>query len=404
MINHTTFKQRINATFFIFALFITLSLVSALKAQEEVPDVDVTVEYTFGQELRFLLSAENAADVEQLRLEFRPEFAAEIYAVDVPFESGETISVTYPVDTALIRLRPFSDLTYSWHLATSEGSSSIPEQRITYEDDRFQWSQSAREAATVHWTSNGPSFGSDALDVIDDALRELVSVLPLDRVDKFDVYVYPSSADLRAGLEAAGLDGEETANPDLGVIFVTAVNPQSAVTDLGQSIPYELAHQLIYQAAGEQYNQFPWWLSEGIGTLFQSRRDPSHETVLDDAVRTESTLALWQLCRSPRETGLDDDLARAQSASTTAYIRERYGDQKLSELVQSHIEGNDCETGVQRTLGMTLDQLETAWLDGYGEPTLLEQFVINYGLWLLLLLVGFSLAFLIIRFSTRGNS
>jgi hypothetical protein len=404
VISHTTFKQRIIATTLVFVSLILFSFMPALKAQEDDPDVDVNVEYTFGEELRFILVAENAADVEQLRLEFRPEFAAELYTVDVPFEAGETLSVTYPVDVTLIHLRPFSELTYSWHLATSEGSSSVPEQSITYEDDRFQWSQSAREAATVHWTGNGPSFGSDALNVVDDALGDLVSVLPLASVNKFDVYVYPSSADLRTGLEAAGLDGEETTNPELGVMFVTAVNPQSAVTDLGQSIPYELAHLLLYQASGDQYDSFPWWLSEGLGTLFQSRPDPSYEIVLDEAVQTDSTLALWQLCRSPGVTGVLDGLARAQSASITAYILERYGDQKVSELVQSHIEGNDCETGVQRTLGMSLDQLEAAWLGGYGGPTPLEQFFVNYGLWLLLLLAGFSAALLIIRFSTRGGS
>lgn len=376
----------------------------AATAQDSDPEVEASVEFAFGRELRFLLEATDAASVEQLRLEFRPEFATELYAVDVPFEPGETISVTYPVDVSLIHLQPFSELKYSWQLEMSEGSLDLPEQSIIYEDDQFQWLQSAREAAAVHWTGNGPSFGSDALNVVDDALSELVSVLPLESVNKFDIYVYPSSAELREGLEAVGLAGEKTTHPELGVIFVTAVNPQSAVSDLGQSIPYELAHLLIYQLAGTEYANFPWWLAEGLGTMFQGKPDTSLQNELDRAVQAGSTLPLWQLCQSPQETGLNQQLARAQSASIAQYVRERFGDQKLRNLVQSHIDRLDCQEGVQRALGISLDELEAAWLSEYEGPSPLQQFLDDYGLWLIILLAGFILALTIIRFSTRGKS
>jgi hypothetical protein len=388
----------------IIFVLLPFGLVSVATAQDGQAGLDSSADFTFGKELRFMLSVDNAADVERVTLSFRPEFAAEKYVVDVPFEASDTISVTYPVDVTMINLRPFSQLKYSWQLDTSNGSRSIPEQSIIYEDNQFQWLQTEREAATLHWTGNGPEFGSEALNVVDGALLDLVSVIPLESIIPFDVYVYPSSAELRTGLELAGLDGDKVTHPDLGVIFVTAVNPQSAVSDLGQSIPYELAHLLLYQAAGEHYDDFPWWMSEGLGMLFQTEANPSYEQKLDEAVHTESTIPLWQLCESPEVSGNDNILSRAQSASTVFYIRNRYGDQKLEELVQSYARGNDCQIGVQRVLGMSLDQLEEAWLTGYGSPSPIIQILNDTGLWALLLLGGFILALIIIRHSTRGRS
>lgn len=392
-----------STTSLLFAILLIV-LVPAAAAQDSEPVVDSSIDVTFGEELRFRLSAEDVSDVERIRLSFRPELSSEQYVVDVPFEPGETISVTYPIDVVRIKLKPFGRLKYSWELETGEASISVPEQSFTYEDDQFSWLQTSREAATVHWTGNGPSFGFDVLNVVDDALADLGSILPLKSIVPFDVYVYPSSAELRAGIEAVGLDGEETTHPDLGVIFVTAVNPQSAVSDLEQSVPYELARLLIYQMDGEHYSDFPWWLSEGLGTIFQTRPNPSYEQVLNEAVQSKSTIPLWQLCMSPEETDVDDMLARAQSAAVVKHIRNRFGDQKLADLVQSYAQGNDCNVGIRQELGTSLDQLDSAWLNAYRARTPMQQFFSDFALWFLILLAGFAFAIMIIRYSTRGRN
>jgi hypothetical protein len=186
--------------------------------------------------------------------------------------------------------------------------------------------------------------------------------------------------------------------------LVTAVNPQSAATDLGQSIPYEVAQLLIYQAAGDRFETFPWWLSEGLGLTFQATVNPTFEQVLDEAVENESTIALWQLCQPPSETGHNEMLGQAQSASTIAFIRNQYGDAKLKELVRSSALGNDCQAGIERALDMDLDQLESAWFRTYRSPSGLEQFIMDYGLWILILLAGFAGALLLIRYSTRSEN
>jgi hypothetical protein len=245
-------------------------------------------------------------------------------------------------------------------------------------------------------------LGQDALNAVSQALARLSSVLPLELINPFDVYVYPSSADLRAGLRLIGFDGEVTTHPELNVILVTAVNPQSAPADLGQSIPYELAHLLLYRVAGEEYKDIPWWLTEGLGLTVQAKPHPSHAQILAHAVRSDSTFPFRQLCLAPAEKGDKALLAGAQSTSMVDYILNRYGDQALADLISSYANGVECESAVFQILGITLDDLEEAWLDSQRARSMPGQFFTEYGLWLLILLASAGLTGLLIWYTTRG--
>jgi hypothetical protein len=388
----------------ILLILFLFGLPAIVEAQDGEPNLDSSIDYAFGKELHFFLSVENGSEIERITLFFRPDLSTEMYVVDVPFEPGETLSASHSIDVATINLKPYNRVTYSWQLETAEGPRNIPEQSFSYEDDRFFWQQMTHEGATVHWTGNGPSFGQDVLNVVDEVLSGLSSVLPLENISPFDIYVYPSSADLRVAYELAGFDSEAKTHPDLDVILVTAVNPQSVVADLGQSLPNELAQLLIYRMTGERYEEFPWWLMEGLGTIFQSRPNPHFAQILDEAVQTNATIPLWQLCETPVGTGNRAILAQAQSLAVVEYIRSRFGDQTLVELVHNYAQGSDCQSGVPRTLSMTLDQLEAAWLDEHRTPPAPVQFFNDFGLWIMILVAGFGLTWMLIRYSTRGRN
>ncbi|MFN2277935.1 MAG: hypothetical protein ACK2UR_10025, partial [Candidatus Promineifilaceae bacterium] len=90
--------------------------VSAAAAQEAAPAAESSVDYTFGQELRFNLQVDDASGVQRLTLYFRPELSSNVYEVEVPFPAGDTISVTQPVDVSKLDIRPYSDVDYFWEI------------------------------------------------------------------------------------------------------------------------------------------------------------------------------------------------------------------------------------------------------------------------------------------------
>jgi hypothetical protein len=183
----------------------------------------------------------------------------------------------------------------------------------------------------------------------------------------------------------------------LGVLLVTAVNSRTGATDLRKSIPHEMVHFYLYQVLGAGYDELPAWFNEGLATLVEPNRNPNYERVLETAVATQSTIPLAQLCeRFP----LAEDkavLAYAQSVSLLEYIQDEYGNGGIQALIAAFADGGDCESGVQQALNLSLAELEQAWLQSQQVRSPLSQFFYENGIWLLLLLGGFGVAWLLVR-------
>lgn len=388
---------------FIILLFLVPALLAysaGANAQDGEPIVESSADYSFGQEIRFNLQAVNASDVQEVTLFFRPELSSNIYEVNVPFEAGSTISLTQPVAVSGLDVRPFSDVTYSWQLRTADGVQIVPDRLFTYEDDRFTWQSMVRNGTTAHWTDASPLFGQSVLDAADGAMSDLLQVIPLEEMAPVDIYVYPSTADIRTALRLAGIE-EETAVPhQLGVLLISSVNIETAEADLQHTVPYELAQLLLHRAAGEQIDAIPWWLREGIAEDTRLNKNPRVDQLLVDAVRSETTIPLWRLCDQPLETADRTELASAQSASLIRYLSVNEPPGSVSNLLSAYVAGDNCEQGVQRIFGLSLDELEDQWLSDMQEPTAAQLLINEAAPWFLLLLGG-SLLVMFVMFATR---
>ena len=396
--------------FYLLLFFLVVSLfapVAPAQAQEVPLTAESSAGYTFGERIDFALRVQNGSDLQTITLFFRPELSPNIYEVQVPFQpearaASEDLFLTQPVDANALGIRPFSDITYWWELETGEGALKVPEKKFIYEDNRLDWQIMVRDGVTAHWTGGGPLMGQSVLDTVDRSLSDLLAILPLARIDALDVYVYPSSADLRESLQAAGALDQPAGQFDLGVVVVTSVNPQTIDSDLAQSLPYELAQLLIFRTAGEQVAAIPWWLREGIAGSARPNESPRQLELLAEAIKFEDTIPLWRLCSEQQDGGDRQELAAAQSTSLLRFVASSQSPGAIRELVTAYVAGDDCEQGVERVLGLTLDELQQAWLDDQVEPNRLNAFLGSSGLWIILLLAGTLLVGILI-YSTRAR-
>ena len=364
-------------------------------------------EYAFGQVMTFYLSAEVAEGVEHATLLFRaPEFdntyVKERPITDTDYEANG-FQIFEDVSLSEVRLAPFTVVTYWWQLQLTNGQQiTLPEQTIQYVDDQFEWHNLAQEPVTVYWTGEDAVLGQIALDVVTEATPRLADFLPTAVTAPLSIYIYPTSADLRAALRLTGRDwvGAHTA-PELGVILVTAVNIRTAATDLSQSIPHEMTHFLLYQSDPAHYDAVPAWLNEGLATLAEAAARPTYKSVLATAVSNQTTLPFTDLCTAFPAREEQVLLAYAQSSAFVQYLQARYGTQALRELIAAYFDGADCESGISRTLQTTLPQLNEDWLRSQQPQTPLAQFFLNNTLWLLLILGGFGITSLLVL--TKGE-
>ena len=373
-------------------------------AQEGDPDTESEVDYTFGQTMRFHLRASSDEPIEDPALFFNTPQMDSTFVVEFDAEPARHITLTHELPLTQVRLAPFTTVTYWWRFTVSGEQHKVPEQHVVYVDNRFQWRQMSAGGATVHWTGDeSVQIGQTALDVVAEARPRLEAIIPTADEIPLRIYIYPSMADLRTGLRLTGRDWVAAeAQPELGVILVTAVNPRTAAYDLRQSIPHEMTHLMLYHATGVGYEDVPRWFEEGLATFFEGSPDPNFPLIVQDAIARHETIPFAELCETFPAGQDRARLAYAQSLSLIRYIRAEYGNSALADLVRAFADGAGCHSGPSRILGVSLERLNADWLEHEQPLSPAARFWQRNGLWILLLGGGFAFMGLLLLPLRRG--
>jgi predicted SprT family Zn-dependent metalloprotease len=366
-------------------------------AQSNEIEGNTSVTYAFGQSMTFELTAVSPTIIEQAILFISAPELPNTLSVIVDTLPSREIEAAYALNLGQVQLAPFTTVTYWWQLQSGGEETALPKQSLVYADDQFEWRTAEEDNIRVSWTGDDPGLGQLGLDIVSESWLRLARIVPVSDSAELNIYIYPSAADLRSALRLTGRDWVGAhAHPELGVILVTAVNNRTAASELRQSIPHELTHFLLYQAAGPNYETIPEWFGEGLATFVESSANPSYETVLETAVLENNTIPFTALCQQFPTVEQRTLLAYAQSGSFIEYIQGRFGSQALRELTAVYTDGIDCETGTNRVLQESLDDLNQDWLRSLQpQPPILEFWQEN-GFWLLLLTGGFGLMSLLV--------
>jgi hypothetical protein len=393
-------------TLAILALIVFVDHPTDVVARQEAdqPILQSEADFTYGQAMVFRLTVAQMGQVETATLYFRPQLSTDSYAVDVPVTPGMNVQAEYTLDLTQIRIPPFSAVVYWWELTLADGRElQVPEQRLHYTDDQFAWQEEEKGRITVYWAGAEPALGNIAHNAIDRTLLRLGSILPVQQVSPFDVYVYPSTADLAAALRLAGREWREGASyPELGVLLVTAVNANTAEADLGRMIPRELTYLLLYQYAGAGYEQVPVWLREGIVTYVAGEPTPSQQAALEASLATNGIMPIHELCQF-QEFNLMPVIT-AQSESLVRYIGGAYGESVLRRLVGEMAVGGECTAVLETVLGIPVETLQENWLASLQPTTAATSFLSQNILWLVIIAAGFGAMALIVWRPDGGKS
>ncbi len=377
----------------LFTLFVSLIITTTLAAQES--DAYSSADYAFGQVINFRLKLENPANVAQVTLFFQAPELENTYVATIESVANE---LTYPVDLNRVRLAPFTTVTYWWQLETKAGAVELlPAQTFVYVDDQFEWQTLTQHDVKVSWTGADASLGQLAQDIVAETRPLLEALIPKAPNSGFDLYIYPSSADLRAALRITGRDWVGAhAHPELGVLLVTAVNNRTAASDLRQSIPHEMVHLYLYQVLGVNYDNLPVWFNEGLASLVEPNPNPNYALVLETAVANHSTIPFAHLCERFPQAEDQAVLAYAQSLSLLEFVQDRYGNSGIQQLIAAYANGGDCDSGVEQALGISMVKLEQAWIQSQQVRSPVTQFFLENGVWLIMLVGGFVIMGLVI--------
>ncbi len=313
---------------------------------------------------------EATIDIEAVGSEGR---IGEIIPVHPDAQLGDLINFNFPLDLASELIPPFSVIRYTWTLHFAESAPiTLPAEEFFYVDDSIAWQQttSADGLIQVYSDQLDVEIAEEAIGILEQSRPEILSYLPpeTDVSKPIDVYLYPSSEQFLSTLRLTGLDwivGKAT--PEIGVMMVPISNREQVTQDLQQRLPHELAHLLLYRAAGDAYAQFPAWMDEGFATQFERPVNSNYAQSLSTVNNSTQLIPFREMCVNlpvqPPEMSLR---GYAQSHAVIGYLLEqelKNGQNGIEAVLEQVLAGESCIDAIEKGLGQSGEALAEEWVN-----------------------------------------
>ncbi len=340
-------------------LFFSINI--PVAAQGNTPIKDWAVQYTYGEQVLFRARVETPSPIKEASIFFRSKGGDSTTVVPATLDADGWLVYQHQLSRAA--LRPFAPVEF-WYQLTLEDGETLTTNQLTFDyiDNRFPWQVLQDEKLRIHWYAGDLAFGQLASDAAHVSLQNIQMLLAVELTSPVDIYIYASSPDLRSALDLGNspmVAGQ--ASLDLGAAFVTIAPGAEQGLEIDRQIPHELAHLLTYQKMGNRYLYLPVWLREGIASVSERAPSSDYPVVLSQAVEKGAIIPMSQLCDSFPPDMSSTFQAYAQSYSFTGYIVDQYGPAGLVALSGAYGDGLGCEQGIEKTLGVSMEELETRW-------------------------------------------
>lgn len=349
-------------------LIVTIVALSApvgTLAQTTATDITVvasTVAADFPTSLTFDLVAEAGTPISAVELYWRAVQSPTVALARPEVEPATRVELKHSIDMTINYLPPGVDIEYWWRIGAAGGEMLETEpQRFFYMDDDHDWESRTAGQMTVWWYEGGGSFADAVLTSANGALARLSERFQVVTDAQYKVVIYANDSDFEAaqsansaewigGLAYTGLD-----------LVIAQLAPNSGEAEIGRLVPHEVSHLVLYRATENPYNSPPAWLDEGVATYNQDTTDTRLERSLNAAVDDGALMPVQALNGG---FPLDPDqalLAYAESESIVEFIIDTYGDEALARLIAIFRDSVTYDVAVERTLGITIEELDAAW-------------------------------------------
>jgi hypothetical protein len=344
----------------ILTSFIRTSQPAAPPIQDPVIFEGINVRYVFGQEVTFQAVIRSAVPIQTTWLLIQPAgWALTMHEVS----QGIGGAVEHQFTAGKIPLRPYAEAVY-WYRVRLDNGVEVDSQQQTfrYEDNLHKWNWVGNDVVEILLYDGDNEFTVMASGMIEQGLASARQFYPVELTQPLRIYIYASREDLQ---QALGFNIEPSLGgltfPDIGVILVPNPDIPGKDDELKRVLTHELTHVLAYQYYGSGYDLLPKWMKEGSASLTDYAINPIHSETLQYAARTGMLLPLVSLCDSFPQDPAKNILAYSESASLVNFLYHRFGAEGLEEISRQYIAGENCENGIRKTTGMTLNQIQHVW-------------------------------------------
>lgn len=339
------------------------------QSRENIRVLSTSHEVNFPDEVRFTLEAESDAQIIDVTLFYRlADQDTTVYGYP-QFSPAARVSTDFKVKTGGSSFIPGGvDIRYHYLIRDRAGNTLVTdEDSLLYIDPRYDW-QEVSEGGVAILSHDIP------LDRVSRVMAEVSEKLePVKELFGIEEPPLVRGVIVNNRLEAArsfppvsraagrGHLYSGFAFSDYGVFALVGLNSDGIV--------HEATHLLLREAVDTPVAKIPSWLNEGLAMYFE-QGSVGRQRVVEDALRRGSLMRLRNMNTVPGRPR-DVQVFYAQSRSVVNYMMDRLGLDRMAALLDALREGERIDLAVQRSYGLSLEEMEVQWkADLAGETPL----------------------------------
>lgn len=262
---------------------------------------------------------------------------------------------------------PGASIWWRWELTDAAGNITLTDiQQVTWLDDSHNWQSLAQGNIRLHYYAGGTSFAETLTTTAVDALRRLEIETGIPSEKPVDLYIYGETQDmLDAVLYEPGWTGG-LAYPEYNIVIIGI--PPEQLEWGKRTEAHELTHVLVGDFTFSCLGAMPTWLVEGLAVYGEGSPDRAEATVFENNKNGDTLLSFQVLSGGFSEDPDKADLSYSQSYYMVNYLVEKYGKDRLIDLLTSLKTGEELNAALTTVYGFDLAGFENEWRAFYGLP------------------------------------
>ncbi len=348
-------------------LVVYLALPVAASAQGQIQVTENQARVNFPYNVLFTARIQSDAAIEQVQLIYTTDARSCLthsmrVNVELTQENKPLARWTWVPSQVL---PPGAAVQWQWDVRDSAGRQLVtPVQSLVVEDPHYPWKTLQSAQVSLHWGAGDAAFGSFMLQAAQRGLDSLAGGMGIPGPARVQIWVYPSSRELRAAVPALPGWAGGVALPEYSMILMGG---SSTSADSQVMVTHELAHLVVDQRIDNCYgSRLPAWLSEGLATLAEGPTSDKDRKLVMGALKQGSGLALYNLSEGFPSDSKQAELAYAQSGMMAAFLLEHYGAQRLDDLLEQVKQGSPINAALLNVYQLDTSGIEQAWHASLG--------------------------------------
>jgi hypothetical protein len=351
-------------------LAITVGLLSVLissvviGADSGLKVLGSSAEVVFPNKIIFSLEAESNTDIIDIRLHYqvdREHFAVVTSEILIKFIPSTRVISNWTWDMIKSGGLPTGTTIEYWWTLTDADDNRIETKRyeIQFKDERYQWRSLVEGDITIYWYKGDDSFAQQLMAVAQESLVRLEEDTGAYLQRAVKLYIYANTQDLQGAMI---FPQEWTGGVAYTTYGVVAIGISENNMEWGKrTIVHELTHVVIQQMTHNPYNSLPVWLNEGLSMYAEGEMEPLFENYLKQAALNKELISLRTLASPFSAITHLSYLSYAQSMSIVEFLIDKYGQNRMLELLESFKRGSGYDEALMMVYGIDTGGLNDQW-------------------------------------------